>query len=843
MQPTELEIELERETLRDIRRRSTIQVATVDPDLPSTSSASLPDDSDSANVEDPLHLFWVPAHVHPELAPGEFRAFLKENANLERSRSAGGGLGRKKSMLSRQYSPSANDNVESESVKIKPRRRASTRGDNVPQLTIEDLQNLEQLAEEASKSDDPSQLRSVLRRSLSLNVPLTCKLPFNSTHFNPLLTKSTAQEADEQDAPIAIPQRPGQILRRTARTKIRKPGLQGDGGGHRFPASRKPQPAAEPEDDLPPVHPPHLDDHEFDDRPRSFSEESSIYDSYAHEEDEEQPFSHEPPPQAIPSQSIQLQHPVPQHQIPPPTPPPLVNTPPPPLSIPTQSRPQTHAPIISPRSPSPPPVASRSTPSPARREKDKKGGGLFGFSKKQKEEKQKDGFLGSLFGGSKKKQEEPAPFHGSSGPAKAAALLGSSKSKPPSTSPVSPSPQSHMVPGAPFARYPIHVERAVYRLSHIKLANPRRPLHEQVLISNLMFWYLGVINKAQTQATNAAPATNAEGQTVEKDAEREEREAQEAASRERDRELAEAEAREKEAREREREMLMKKDSGRRGSLTKTPAAGPGSGRRAEMPVRGPQYDLQHRVIEQEYGPQINTGPSGRGMIRAESAPPLQSPGRSPTSPSTNASHHGYPNQGYQRPPLSPSSPHSAYSSSPDLNQNSMNQYPGYPVPSPTSSSYMYESGDTHPASPTGLPPGAMRAISPEQPQAWSMTANSGYANGPGPYTPVSAPKQSHRSASPHRSTSPRRSPSPPQNYPGPTTSRKVSGGAKLQGRSHSATAVAVQTRDTPGNPRPRKKSLTGQRRRSSEGMLVSPTEEDNVPLALWQQQHRNTNGR
>ena len=66
-----------------------------------------------------------------------------------------------------------------------------------------------------------------------------------------------------------------------------------------------------------------------------------------------------------------------------------------------------------------------------------------------------------------------------------------------------------------FYRLPIHVERAVYRLSHIKLANPRRPLYEQVLISNcasaafktrltraVMFWYLGVINRVR--AINAA---------------------------------------------------------------------------------------------------------------------------------------------------------------------------------------------------------------------------------------------------------------------------------------------------------------------------------------------------
>lgn len=43
-------------------------------------------------------------------------------------------------------------------------------------------------------------------------------------------------------------------------------------------------------------------------------------------------------------------------------------------------------------------------------------------------------------------------------------------------------------------RLPIHLERGVYRLSHIKLSNPRRPLREQVIISNFMFWYLSLIN-------------------------------------------------------------------------------------------------------------------------------------------------------------------------------------------------------------------------------------------------------------------------------------------------------------------------------------------------------------
>jgi hypothetical protein len=47
-----------------------------------------------------------------------------------------------------------------------------------------------------------------------------------------------------------------------------------------------------------------------------------------------------------------------------------------------------------------------------------------------------------------------------------------------------------------YTRFPIHVERAIYRLSHIKLANPRRPLLQQVLLSNFMYGYLNLINKA-----------------------------------------------------------------------------------------------------------------------------------------------------------------------------------------------------------------------------------------------------------------------------------------------------------------------------------------------------------
>lgn len=223
-QPTPTAIEREREALRDIRRRSSAQggpgALILDPDLPaempaagppplspqawtagaavdgvstgSQSPAAAITNGDEGNGDDPFHLFWVPARLHPEIAPSEFRAFLKEHAHgpnadgtpstvvegtsvgavgLQRANS--GDLGRKRSMLSRQYKPRANDGVEEEKV-VPLQRNRSRYAHEGPQLTINDLQKLEALAEEASQSDDPTKLRRVLRRSMSLNVAPSC---------------------------------------------------------------------------------------------------------------------------------------------------------------------------------------------------------------------------------------------------------------------------------------------------------------------------------------------------------------------------------------------------------------------------------------------------------------------------------------------------------------------------------------------------------------------------------------------------------------------------------------------------------------------------------------------
>ena len=208
MQPSPFEIQREVENLRDIRRRSSAGgpgALVLDPDLPnqstlgaaqlnywdpsqptsgSSSSAegsgsSAEDHDDGSDSGDPSSLFWVPARLHPEIAPAEFRAFIKEHARtpaegsntLDRSFStSSGSLGRKKSMLNREYKPREGDGIENESQVVSLRRNRSSYYNPGPQLSISDLQKLDELAEEASQSDDPTKLRSVLRRSLSFNM-------------------------------------------------------------------------------------------------------------------------------------------------------------------------------------------------------------------------------------------------------------------------------------------------------------------------------------------------------------------------------------------------------------------------------------------------------------------------------------------------------------------------------------------------------------------------------------------------------------------------------------------------------------------------------------------------
>ncbi|CAK5267586.1 unnamed protein product [Mycena citricolor] len=838
MQPSEYDILREVEALRDIRRRSTTPGAlTIDPDLPNqaptsptnpynpqdaSTSANPSPDAVSKPSDDPFHLFWVPASLHPEIAPQEFRAFLKEHARnppsddesqslYRRPSNASSGLGRKKSMLSRQYQPSENDSSDEAVVPLRRNNSGiySSNQNLGPQLTIADLQKLDELAEEASESDDPAQLRSILRRSLSLNVSPSAL--------------DADDLGDEADQPIVVAP-PGQFLRRTARTRIRKPGLPGDGGGHRFnerrrgPSSRsKASPtlqrtssdvsssdhgdSSESFSNSMPTPRPRAASNEGmltgAQRPDSFSEEALIYEAYARDHDEEEEeedvpplppvvitaspsaggadyeepapasaFQSEPEPPSIlyqpqptrlsaPSGSDTYQAQQPGSRTPSPSSEYEVSTP-------TVS-PETYSPAGTPTgSPPPPPSFLSTSPSP-RKDKDKKGLFKWGSdkekekpakgSKRVEKEREKDkdsGFFGSLFG--KKKHDssvpEPAGLHG--GREAAHALLGQSQRAP--RSPGAPSPLAG-VPDAMlgginnYSRYPIHVERAIYRLSHIKLANPRRPLYEQVLISNLMFWYLGVINKAQAQAQEQQQAAQAEED--ESEAERE------AAERERlERERQEKEQRERAEREqREREEMKKREaSPRRGSLTKAVPPGAPQQRRAEMPVRGPQYEMQHRVMEKEYA-----GYNGNGPARTSSA---------------GAQQHGY------------------YSPGESMQQQQR------------------------------LPPGAM---APADHSSWQASPRTQSASPP--------PAAQRRS----------RSPPPPNMY---NAAGGQGGGARLAGRSLSATAAMPSAAQPPpmnGKIRKGQSAHAGvpanaRRPQPANGAPIG--EEEDMPLAMWQRQQR-----
>jgi hypothetical protein len=88
--------------------------------------------------------------LHPELAPREFKAFIREQTSeesLKRRNSGGGRVGRKKSMLRGEYVPSRDDGVgDGAAGGATGERREVASKLKFEELTISDLQRLEMLA-------------------------------------------------------------------------------------------------------------------------------------------------------------------------------------------------------------------------------------------------------------------------------------------------------------------------------------------------------------------------------------------------------------------------------------------------------------------------------------------------------------------------------------------------------------------------------------------------------------------------------------------------------------------------------------------------------------------------
>lgn len=186
--------------LAAIRRMSMDAAATSDPDLPDFSPSIAP--SPSADENDASRLFWVPARLHPELAPMEFKSFLESRSERIKRRSvdfgglspggpdSGGGLRRKRSMLSREID---NSHGYTDGAERLERKRSQSKKDPSPNLL-----ELESLVDDSNQPNKPTPSPLDGMQGLSIS-------------------------ADE-DKPILppMPQAPG--LRRSTRTQYRKAG-------------------------------------------------------------------------------------------------------------------------------------------------------------------------------------------------------------------------------------------------------------------------------------------------------------------------------------------------------------------------------------------------------------------------------------------------------------------------------------------------------------------------------------------------------------------------------------------------------------------------------------------
>jgi hypothetical protein len=203
-------------------RRMSMDV-TGDPDLPSFGSnfqvPSIPP-SASADENDASRLFWVPARLHPELAPKEFKTFVESkteqirrrsrdfssSSGLERQVSGGGELRRTRSKLSRQID---NGSGYTDGAERLERKKSESRG-NQSESANPNLHDLGTLVDDAKNFN---------RHALSL-----------------LGGVESLDIAANEDRPILPPTPAGSTLKRSTRTQYRKGSLK---KGERLPYSKR----------------------------------------------------------------------------------------------------------------------------------------------------------------------------------------------------------------------------------------------------------------------------------------------------------------------------------------------------------------------------------------------------------------------------------------------------------------------------------------------------------------------------------------------------------------------------------------------------------------------------
>lgn len=206
-------------------RRMSMNVDAADPDLPAFGHGmTMAPPSPNSDEDDAARMFWVPARLHPELAPKEFKTFVEDRVERIRRRSgdtnmlltdglerkiSGAGLTRSRSKLSKSITNPAG---YKDGAEVLERRKSlnMASGSEPVEPTLFELETL---------AEDPT---SLMR-----------KLSIDSTRRS--LDSNGEPRGDEDDMPI-LPAVPGQSLKRSTRTNYRRGSLR---KGERGPLSRR----------------------------------------------------------------------------------------------------------------------------------------------------------------------------------------------------------------------------------------------------------------------------------------------------------------------------------------------------------------------------------------------------------------------------------------------------------------------------------------------------------------------------------------------------------------------------------------------------------------------------
>ncbi|CAG8607076.1 7041_t:CDS:2 [Ambispora gerdemannii] len=539
-------------------------------------------------TDDPSHLFWVPAHLHPEIAPNEFRKWLQNHAK-DGFNAGPGSLRRRKSTLSHQYIPPENGDVEDEDSS---RIVAKIAKKNENPVDGFDWESYGASEGNISPTSESSKL-NILRRSLSLNLT-----PFmESSIFDQYSSPNV-------DSDVLVP-RMAPALKRAARTKIRRNSVAGAHDPRKFSAHRRTKSthivSEKQKQAVPGASSLSLSHKLSQSNNESLvglkigvnnGEGSTIENNNNEEKDTE--LAPEPRrTSSLSPNAIEVGDTLQEGRIP----------------ISEQTRISLNVVILSKKimsgkiSPTSPTSTTAETatntqiikrsstwsswlpwsgnPEETRAKKLSKSHNKEAkIDREAKIEKVKfvdnkpikeveNNNVNSIETVVKEKSSKISfssifPWNNKTKVAEDAFPSSTASTSTPATAATTAAATVQVINKKPkytnYNRLPIHMERAIYRLSHVKLANPRRPLHEQVLISNMMFWYLSLINKQQAEYGGNHPQADKEAKKV-------------------------------------KSKVGKERGGKRKRNNKQAGQ---SRRVSEIAYKAPQYDMQQAQIAQQY---------------------------------------------------------------------------------------------------------------------------------------------------------------------------------------------------------------------------------------------------